>query len=53
MATEDNRLDQRKAALRLILGSAGAMVLLLTILAVVRPDMAMSAMHYMEAITGM
>ena len=43
----------RSAALRMILASLGTMVLLLAILAAVRPDMVMGALHHMEAMAGM
>jgi hypothetical protein len=45
--------EQRSAALRLILGSLGALLGMLVILAIVRPDMTMAALHHMEAMVGM
>ena len=45
--------EQRFVAVRLVLGSLGALVCLLVVLALVRPDMAMSALHHMEAMMAM
>jgi hypothetical protein len=44
---------ERYTAMRLVLGSFGTLVLLLLVLVLVRPDMAMSALHHMEAMIGM
>ncbi len=43
---------QRYTAIRMVLGSVGTLVLLLIALVFVRPDMAMSALHHMEAMVG-
>ena len=51
MDTETSK--QRAAALRMIAASLGTMMLLLVILALVRPDMIMGALHHMEAMVGM
>ena len=44
---------QRITALRMVFASVGTLVLLLFVLAVVRPDMAMSMLHHIEAMIGM
>jgi hypothetical protein len=53
MAVNSESSDRRTAALRMILGSGGTLILLLVVLALVRPDMAMSALHHVEAMIGM
>ena len=45
--------EQRSAAVRLVLGSIGALVCLLIVLGLVRPDMTMSALHHLEAMMAM
>lgn len=50
----DSEVSERQAAaLRIALGSGGTLILLLIVLVLVRPDMAMSALHHVEAMIGM
>ena len=53
MSMTNEVVEQRSAALRLILGSLGTFVGLLIILAIVRPGMTMAALHHMMAMLGM
>lgn len=53
MNSSEETATQRYTALRMILASLGTLVVLLTVLVLVRPDMAMSALHHMEAMIGM
>ena len=50
---DDNIATQRFTALRMVLGSLGTLIVLLILLVLIRPDMAMSALHHMEAMIGM
>ena len=53
MSFDSETSEPRTAALRMILGSGGTLMLLLLLLALVRPDMAMFALHHVEAMIGM
>ncbi len=53
METDMEVTRPRQAAFRLLLASAGTLVLLLVIMAFLRPDMMMGAFHHMEAMIGM
>jgi hypothetical protein len=53
MAYNSETSDRRSAALRMILGSGGTLILLLLVLMLIRPDMAMSALHHVAAMIGM
>jgi len=50
---EEETSTQRTSALRIVLGSFGTLVILLLMLVLIRPDMAMGALHHIEARIGM
>ena len=53
MNVDEETSAQRNTAIRMALGSLGTLVFLLIMLVTIRPDMAMSALHHMEAMVGM
>ena len=53
MDIDEETSTQRSTALRIGLGSLGTLVILLLMLVLIRPDMAMGALHHMEARIGM
>ena len=52
MDTGDYTATQRTTALRIVLGSLGTLVILLLMLVLIRPEVAMGALHHMEAMIG-